>query len=255
MSSNTVKHALVTGAGSGIGYSTCVRLLKDGWAVTAIDIAQSGLDKLRDETGGRVSSVILDVTSAESVTSFVSGLVERGERIDALVNSAGISQQGAHFLDLTESQWDALFAVNVKGAFLLSQAVARVMSQARSGVIVHLSSCHTKIPGLNQVAYAASKAALSSMAETMATDLAQFGIRVVAVAPGSIATAMNKLVSTPEGQEAVLSRSLIQRIGTPEDVAEVVAFAVSDAASFVTATTLDVDGGYIARRNDVASAP
>jgi NAD(P)-dependent dehydrogenase (short-subunit alcohol dehydrogenase family) len=169
-------------------------------------------------------------------------------RVDALVNNAGIFR-AADFLEVTEADWDAVIAVNLKGAFLCGQAVARqIVAQGGTGAIVNMSSVNGSLAIASIASYNASKGAINQLTRAMALALADHGIRVNAVAPGTIATelARSAVLTSDEAKQRILGRTPMKRLGEPEEVADVVAFLLSDAARYMTGEVVHVDGGRMA---------
>jgi NAD(P)-dependent dehydrogenase (short-subunit alcohol dehydrogenase family) len=246
--------ALVTGAGSrrGIGRATALVLAGQGARVAALDVDA----RLVAETAARISrrggaslALTADVASAREVEAAVAATVERFGRLDILVNNAGIVRLSP-FLRLDEATWDRTLDVNVKGVYLCSQAAARQMvRQGKGGVIVNVSSTSALVPTPALAHYSASKAAVSSLTRSLAAELGGYGIRVAAVEPGTIATDILGHMpadAAAERRQRMLPFTPIGRLGEPEDVARVIAFLASDQASFVTGSTILVDGAQVA---------
>jgi NAD(P)-dependent dehydrogenase (short-subunit alcohol dehydrogenase family) len=181
------------------------------------------------------------------VDSLISHVLESYGRIDVLISNAGIFK-AAPFLEVTEADFDEVLRVNLKGAFLIGQAVARVMKTQGGGAIVHMSSVNGVLAIPEIASYNVSKGGLNQLTRAMALALADDGIRVNAVAPGTIATELaNKAVLTSEeARQKILGRTPMKRLGNPAEVAHVVAFLASDAASYITGEVLTVDGGRMA---------
>ena len=248
------RSAIVTGAANGIG-AACARLFAASGARVAlwdVDLraAQALAAELRntaDSGGTRARAFRCDVADRAEVEAALAGTVEAFGRIDILVNNAGIFR-AADFLDVTEADWDAVIGVNLKGAFLVGQAVARVMAKAGGGAIVNMSSVNgvTAIPSI--ASYNASKGGIDQLTRNMALSLADFGVRVNAVAPGTIATelARNAVLGSPEAEARILGRTPLRRLGEPSEIASVCAFLASDAASYMTGEIVVVDGGRLA---------
>lgn len=228
--------ALVTGAGKGIGFAVAERLQRDGYALGLAtrdedDESRRSFEKL---THGPVEWVWGDLADPEVPQRLVQQVAERFGRFDVLVNNAGLST-AKPVLELTAEDFDRTFAVDVRAAFLASQAAAQAMGDA-GGVIVNITSVHEHVPRPGFSIYAAAKAALGMLTRGLAIELAP-QIRVVSVAPGVIATERNV-----EAEE-LASEVPLERAGEPDEVAELVAWVVSDSASYVTGTSVLIDGG------------
>jgi 3-oxoacyl-[acyl-carrier protein] reductase len=191
--------------------------------------------------GAEAEFVAADVSRGEDVKAMVAEVERLLGPVDILVNNAGITRDGL-FVRMEEADWDAVLAVNLKGAFLASKAVARGMMKRRSGAIVNLSSVVALRGNAGQVNYSAAKAGLVGLTKSLARELAPRNIRVNAVAPGYIQTSMTEALSDA-AREAIHGATPLDRIGMPEDVAAAVAFLASDAAGFITGVVLPVDGG------------
>jgi NAD(P)-dependent dehydrogenase (short-subunit alcohol dehydrogenase family) len=228
--------ALVTGADTGIGFAICKRLQRDGFGLGFAtheedDDARAALDEL---AGGRVEWVTGDLSDPEVPARLVREVFERLGRLDVLVNNAGIST-AKPALETTLEDFDRTFDVDVRAAFLASQEAARVMAD-EGGVIVNVTSVHEHVPRPGFAVYAAAKAALGMLTRGLALELAP-KVRVVAVAPGVIATERN------EEADSLAPEVPLGRPGEPAEVAELVAWLVSESSRYVTGTSVLIDGG------------
>lgn len=246
------KVAIVTGGAKGIGFAIAKRFASDGARVIVADIDEDSGSRAVEEIGalGAVRFVRCDVGDKADVDNLVTSAAQAWGSIDVLVNNAGIVH-GADFLDIDEADFDRVLRVNLKGAFLVGQAVARqMMEQIKAGgtpgVIVNMSSVNAVFAIANQVPYSVSKGGVNQLTKVMALALAPHGIRVNAIGPGSIMTDMLAAVANDQAaMNRVLSRTPIGRIGDPAEIAAVAAFLASDEASYVTGQTLYADGGRL----------
>jgi 3-oxoacyl-[acyl-carrier protein] reductase len=239
--------ALVTGAAGGIGQAVCRRLASEGAAIVATDLQASMVEPLVSELNGqRAESALalnLDVREKSSAVQVVNAAVQRFGKLDVLVNNAGIFAKTA-LLDIQADRWDALMAINLRGVLLCSQAALEAMiSDGRGGAIVNLASLAGQVGGVVAGAdYAASKAGVVALTKSLAKVAAPYAIRVNAVNPGVIDTAMPAQFP-PEARAKMIDDTPLKRMGKPEEVASAIAFLASDDASFITGTTLDINGG------------
>jgi NAD(P)-dependent dehydrogenase (short-subunit alcohol dehydrogenase family) len=242
--------AIITGAAQGIGAACAQRLARDGAAVALWDVdAAAGealAQSLRAE-GRRAHYQRCDVSNKAEVDAAMAATLATFGRVHALVNNAGIFR-AADFLDISEADWDAVIGVNLKGAFLVGQAVARHMAAQGGGAIVHMSSVNATLAIPSIASYNASKGAINQLTRVMSLALVDHGIRVNAVAPGTIATELARaaVLTSEEARARIMSRTPMRRLGEPEEVAEAVAFLLSDAASYITGEIVVVDGGRMA---------
>ena len=249
--------AIITGAAQGIGAACAERLAHDGAAVALWDVDDARGQALANslvERGARALYRHCNVADAREVDAALAATLQTFGRVDALVNNAGIFK-AANFLDITEADWNAVIDVNLKGAFLVGQAVARAMvAGGHGGTIVNMSSVNgvLAIPGI--ASYNVSKGGVNQLTRVMALALADRGIRVNAVAPGTIATelAKNAVLGSEEARQRIISRTPMKRLGEPHEIADVCAFLISSASSYMTGEIVYVDGGRLTLNYTVA---
>ncbi|HEX7892387.1 MAG TPA: SDR family oxidoreductase [Ramlibacter sp.] len=241
----TGRVCIVTGAAQGIGEACARRLARDGAKVVVSDVEDARGQAVAQAIGGQY--VHCDVGDKAQVDALVAQAMRSHGRIDVLVNNAGIFK-AADFLDITEADYDAVLRVNLKGPFLVGQAVAREMAKAGGGAIINMSSVNAVMAIPTIATYNMSKGGINQLTRVMALSLADKGIRVNAVAPGTIATelAAKAVLTSEEAKKKILSRTPLKRLGEPAEVADVVAYLASDAASYVTGEIVVVDGGRMA---------
>lgn len=248
--------ALVTGAAGGIGRGCADRLLRDGASVALLDVDGERLDASVRELaaahgdGGEVAvlGICCDVADGGEVRAAVDRCVETFGGLDICVANAAVVHS-ADFLDVDEADFDRVLGVNLRGVFLTAQAAARAMVDGgRRGSIINMSSVNAQVALPDQVPYCVAKGGIQQLTKVMALSLAQRGIRVNAVGPGSIGTEMLQtvLASDPNARKKVLSRTPMGRVGEVEEVAAVTAFLASDESSYITGQTLFADGGRLA---------
>ena len=240
------KVIVITGAAQGIGRASAVRFLAEGAKVAIADVNAERLAATAQEIGApdSVLAVLTDVARKDQVDALIAKAVAQFGRIDVMVNNAGIAPV-MEFLDVTEEVYDRVLEVNLKGAFLGTQAAARAMiAQGQGGVIINMSSINSGLANPNVATYAISKGGMNQVTSTAAVAFAPHGIRVCGVGPGTIATEIIKGAFTERaGMHAILARTPLGRLGEPEEIAGVVAFLASDDASYITGETIYPDGG------------
>ena len=233
---------IITGGAQGIGEACARRFAREGARVVLADLADAPGQALAAELGGIY--VHCDVGHKPDVDALIARTLAAHGRIDVLVNNAGIFK-AADFLDVTEADFDAVIRVNVKGSFLVGQAVAREMVKTGGGNIVNMSSVNGTLAIPTIASYNVSKGGINQLTRVMALALADQGIRVNAVAPGTIATelAAKAVLTSEEAKAKIMMRTPMKRLGEPSEIADVVAFLASDAASYITGEIVVVDGG------------
>jgi NAD(P)-dependent dehydrogenase (short-subunit alcohol dehydrogenase family) len=244
------KVCLITGGAQGIG-EACARLfLEQGAKVVIVDIDQEkgkSLESDLRQLGHVILFIASDIGNKVEVDAVIQQVIAQHGRLDVLVSNAGIFK-AAPFLDVSESDFDEVLRVNLKGAFLMGQAAARVMKDQGGGAIVHMSSVNGVLAIPEIASYNVSKGGLNQLTRAMALALADDGIRVNAVAPGTVATELagKAVLTSDEARNKILGRTPMKRLGNPSEVAHVVAFLASDAASYMTGEVITVDGGRMA---------
>jgi 3-oxoacyl-[acyl-carrier protein] reductase len=241
----TGKVAMVTGGSRGIGHSIAGRLYQRGADVALIDIDEAGVKAAAGDFAGKGKVVALaaDVSTAGQVEAAVTDAESRLGPVDILVNNAGLTRDGM-LVRMGEGDWDLVLDVNLKGSFLMTKLVSRGMMKRRSGRIINVASVVGLIGNKGQANYAASKAGLIGFTKAVAKELASRKVLINAVAPGFIDTEMTRKL--PDAARQVLMDQIpLERLGTPEDVADAVLFLASDLASYITGQVLVVDGGMV----------
>jgi len=238
------KTAVVTGAGRGIGRAIALALAGHGADVAVLDMDEAGAGEtagLIEQTGRKSLALGVNVSSLTAVEEAINKILDLWDSIDIVVNNAGITRDNL-LIRMKEDEWDSVVAVNLKGSFNLSKAVARSMMKQRSGCIVNIASIIGMMGNAGQANYAASKGGLIALTKSLAKEMAPRGIRVNAVAPGFIATEMTDKI--PEKlREEMVSAIPLGRMGEPDDVAAVVSFLTSPSAGYITGQVIVVDGG------------
>ncbi|MEV4411434.1 3-oxoacyl-ACP reductase FabG [Catellatospora sp. NPDC049609] len=250
MSSSTGRVALITGGARGIGAATARRLAADGLAVAVLDLTEADAKPVADQiaaVGGRALAVGADVADPAQVEQAVARVADELGPPVVLVNNAGVLRDNLIF-KMSEDDWDTVMDVHLRGAFLMTRAAQRHMTQARFGRIVNLSST-SALGNRGQVNYSAAKAGLQGFTKTLAIELGRFGITANAIAPGFVVTDMTRATAERMGvdfgelQVTLAAQLPVRRAGRPEDIAHAVSFLVSEGAGFVNGQVLYVAGG------------
>ncbi len=239
------KVALVTGAARGIGLAAAKRFLAEGWRVALLDIESELLAQTHKALAAPDTTLAIhcDVSDADAVAAAFMQAVQHFGRLDALVNNAGIAIFKP-LLETTQADWDRVLAVNLTGPFLCTQAAAPLMRENGGGAIVNITSISALRASTLRTAYGTSKAGLAHLTKQFAVELATLGIRVNAVAPGPVDTAMAKAVHTPAIRADYHDTIPLNRYGREEELAEAIFFLCSNRASYITGQMLCVDGGF-----------
>ncbi len=238
------KVAVVTGASRGIGRSLAIALAANGAKVVASARNAEALDNLIAEIkaqGGDALAIVGDVAIEDDANNLVKQAVATYGRVDIFINNAGITRDGL-LLRMKSADWDAVLDTNLKGAFLCTRAVAKVMSKQRSGRIINISSVVGEMGNAGQANYCASKAGLLGLTKSVARELARRNVTVNAITPGFIVTDMTEDM-TDKAREAMTAQIPLGRLGAAEDVAGAVLFLASDQAAYITGQVLGVNGG------------
>ena len=243
------KVAIVTGGAQGIGKGIVERYVKENAKVAIFDIDKDMLEATEAEMksmGGDVITFTVDVLSKEQIFNAVNAVADKWGHIDILVNDAGICPW-ADFLEIPEEDWDKVMGINLKGYFLMSQAVGRIMSKQKDGgSIIHMSSVNGLAAEAQIAHYNVSKGGINMLTMSMALELAKYNIRVNAICPGFIDTRLNRSdIENEEWLKEYLKTSPMGRVGKPSDIASAAFFLASDDSAYITGHLLVVDGGQI----------
>jgi len=246
------KVVIITGARRGMGKSHALAFAKEGSKVVVSDISLEDCQKVVkeiEEIKGETMAVKCDVSKKEEVQEMIEKTIKKWGKIDILINNAGIADF-KNFLELKEEDWDRTIDINLKGYFLVAQAVAKEMVKRKSGVIINIASIAMGQVGIgfpSLTHYCASKGGIVGMTEAMAIELAPFNIRVNVISPGAIETPMvDPLKADKKTIESLLARIPMKRIGKPEEVSNLVLFLASESSSYMTGANVVIDGGWLA---------
>jgi 3-oxoacyl-[acyl-carrier protein] reductase len=243
------KVTIVTGAGRGIGNEIAKTFAAEGAIVVITDVRQDLLDQATAEwerNGWKGQRLKSDVSSRDECRAAAAAVEREFGRIDVLINNAGVAT-GAKVEELSEDIWDKNFDINMKGTFLMCQAVIPAMKRQKSGRIINAASFAAIVPSIGSAAYSASKAGVAHFTRVLAGELGPWDITVNSYAPGMIPTEMNHFAeAAPERQEMLLNTLSLRRWGDPKDVANLLCFLASDKASYITGSLIDVSGGKLA---------
>lgn len=235
------KIALVTGASRGIGRAIAEKLVENGAFVIGTATSESGAEAISAYLGESGKGYSLNVTASESIEALFKQIKESHGGVDVLVNNAGITKDNV-FMRMKDEEWDSVITTNLNSLFKLSKAVIRGMMKKRSGRIINIGSVVGTMGNAGQTNYAAAKAGLIGFTKSLAREVASRGITVNVVAPGFIETDMTKALDDSQ-REAIMTQVPMNRLGSPEEIASVVAFLASDMAGYISGETLHVNGG------------
>ncbi len=243
----TGKTAIITGGSKGLGEEMAHALAEAGADLALVSRTQADLDKVAEDircaTGRRVIGVAADVTKEADIAAMVQRVMAEFGKIDILINNAGIGGT-TPVLDLQEAEWDRYMNLNLKGPVLCSKHVGAEMIKRKQGNIINVSSLFSKIVARYMAAYVATKTALVSFTRTLALEWARYNIRVNALCPGYFDTPMNHAFWQTKGGMSVIEKIPMQRVGNTQEIKPAILFLCSDANSFMTGSTLFVDGGH-----------
>ncbi len=243
--------AIVTGGSQGIGKAISLALAQCGAAVCIADINMAAAQELAGQitdAGGKALAIEVNIMDGAQVKAMADTAMETYGRVDVLVNNAG-GASGPTFrigrvMNITEQDWDDTIAINLKSVFLCTQAVGRIMLEQKSGSIINMASITGRLPWAGMPAYSAAKAAIINLTQSLAMEFAPH-VRVNALAPGLVATERTSRNRRPEQLEQLLSNVLLDRMGRPEEIADIALYLASDAAAWMTGVIVDCNGGQI----------
>lgn len=244
MSIENKKVAIVTGGGSGLGFAIAEKFVANNIHTVIAGRNETRLKAAKDQLGDLCHTVVADLRDLPSIPALVHDIVQKYGRIDILVNNAGINMK-KEFTDVTDEEFQQVITTNLCSVFAISREVVRQMLQQESGSIINISSMAAQYGMPKVIAYTASKTAIEGMTRAMAVELSPKGIRVNAIAPGFIVTAMTSaaLNSDPERKAKVFGRTPMGHMGQPSDIADTALFLAGDSSKYITGVVLPVDGG------------
>ena len=242
------KVAIVTGAGRGLGAAMALGLAEVGAAVVVADInlksATSTAERIK-EAGGKALPVSVDVGGAADVKAMVDACVNTFGTVDILVNNAGINRRDP-CIEMSEEDWDAVIRVNLKGTFLCTREVGKILVAKKSGKVINIASLLATVAQPNRGPYASSKGAVAQFTKVLALEWAPYNINVNAIAPGYVATELNtRLMEDKQVYDEITARIPMERWADPEEMIGAVVFLASDASSYMTGQLVNIDGGYL----------
>ncbi|HET9715076.1 MAG TPA: SDR family oxidoreductase [Pseudolabrys sp.] len=240
------KSAVVTGAGNGIGRAIALAFAEAGARVACVDLDRAAADAAAAAIGSAAVAIACDVSDEAQVRAAADEILARYPAVHVLVNGAAGNDPNGSVLELSLSDWNKVFAVNVGGAFLMSRAILPAMIEAGGGSIIHIASQLGSVAAARRAAYCASKGALIQLAKAMATDHAAQNVRVNTLSPGATETGrlVKRFGDMDTARRVAGPKHLLQRLGRAEEIAQAAVFLASDASSFMTGADLLVDGGY-----------
>lgn len=244
MSTQNKRVAIVTGGGSGIGYAIAEKFVLDGIETIIVGRDEAKLKNAKDQLGELCHPMPCDVSNLKLIPGLIEDIIKKFGRIDVLVNNAGINMK-KEFTQVTDEDFQKIITTNLCSVFAISREVVKQMLLQKSGSIIHISSMAAQYGLPKVIAYSASKTAIDGMTRAMAVELSPKGIRVNAIAPGFIVTAMTDtaLNADPERKEKVFGRTPMGYMGQPDDIGDAALFLAGDASKYITGVVLPVDGG------------
>ena len=240
------KSAVVTGAGNGIGRAIALAFAEAGAKVVCVDLDKAAADATAAKIGSEAFAIACDVSSESEVEAAAKLILTKCPIIHVLVNGAAGHDPNGTVLELSLTDWNKVFAVNVGGAFLMSRAILPAMIEAGGGSIIHIASQLGSVAGPRRAVYCTTKGALIQLAKAMATDHAGQKVRVNTLSPGAVETdrLVKRFGDMETARRTAAPKHLLQRLGQPDEIAQAAVFLASDASSFMTGADLLVDGGY-----------